>query len=62
MELTAEFMENSMDFEIDYKVRFFQDTTWEVYSVEEECVQSHFQGSLTDCEAWIRLTERGYMG
>lgn len=55
-----------MEFETDYKVRFFQDNTWEVYSVEkptekEEYYQSHFQGSLTDCEAWIRLTEGGYM-
>ena len=50
-----------MDFEIDYKVRFLQDNTWEVYSVEEECEHSHFQGSLTDCEAWISLTEGGYM-
>ena len=53
-----------MDKMIEYKVRYFQDYTYEVYSYDEETSEyhSHFQGSLADCEAWIRLTEAGRMG
>ena len=41
-----------------YKVRFFQDST---YQVLDEADNTMFQGSLADCEAWIRLTEKGYL-
>ena len=48
-----------------FKVRFFQDNIWEVYSINpntyEEIESSLYQGSLSDCEAWIRLEEGGYM-
>jgi hypothetical protein len=48
-----------------FKVRFFQDNTWEVYSINpdtyEEIEPSLYQGSLSDCESWIRLEEGGYM-
>jgi hypothetical protein len=27
----------------------------------DEYLESQFQGSLADCEAWIRLNEGGYM-
>jgi hypothetical protein len=45
-----------------YKVRLVQDNTYEVYwSCDDETSEYHsyFQGSLADCEAWIRLTEAG---
>ena len=52
---------------INYKVRYFQEDRYEVYHLEGEDhphgayeVQDHL-GSLSDCEAWIRLTEGGYM-
>jgi len=48
-----------------YKVRLFQDNTYEVleyYAFEDdECWGSVYQGSLSDCEAYIRLHENGYM-
>ncbi len=42
-----------------YKVQLFLDNTYEVYSFDEKdgSFISHFQGSLSDCEAWIRLKE-----
>ena len=60
----------------EYKVRFYMDNTYEVWKitttygertsaydgepnkVEEESV---YQGSLSDCDAYIRLHEGGYM-
>lgn len=49
-----------------YKVRFQKDDTYQV--VEEYEITSGdwhytvlFSGTLADCEAWIRLTEKGYM-
>jgi hypothetical protein len=51
-----------------YKVRFFQDETYEVTEEVQSDEyyggygeESVFQGSLSDCEAWIRLHEKGYM-
>lgn len=48
-----------------YKVRYYQDDLYEVYSYWEEygtiMTQQEFVGSLADCEAWIRLHENGYM-
>lgn len=60
----------------EYKVRFFQDDTYEVieiittygerisaYDSEPDTVEENkvYQGSLADCEAYIRLHEGGYM-
>ena len=51
-----------------YRVSFYQDGEYEVYEefddpyapyyVSEESV---YKGSLSDCEAYIRLHEQGYM-
>lgn len=60
----------------EYKVRFFQDNTYEVieivttygertsvYDSEPDTVEENkvYQGGLADCEAYIRLREGGYM-
>ena len=42
-----------------YKVRLYKDCVYEVYN--EYTFESYFQGSLADCEAYIRLHEQGYM-
>ncbi len=42
-----------------YHVHIFKDNTYEV--INEETHESLFQGTLADCEAWIRLKERGMM-
>lgn len=40
--------------------RHYGGDEWEVYSGEPGADgESHFIGSLADCEAWIRLTESG---
>lgn len=51
-----------------YIVRFYIDNTYEVIKIkyyiescEIESEKVEYQGSLSDCEAWIRLTEKGYM-
>lgn len=46
-----------------FKVRLFQDNTYEVYVTDDGSGygRSYFQGSLADCEAWIRLRESGRM-
>jgi len=49
-----------------YKVRLFIDNTYEVILIDESDDDdaqdiSMFQGSLSDCEAWIRLKEGGYL-
>jgi len=58
-----------------YKVRFFQDDEYEVVSITYPQTDTFtttspydgrtelqvFKGSLSDCEAWIRLHEKGYM-
>lgn len=57
-----------------YRVQLFQDDIYEVIEVNK-LVEGQpwagwheyhddvkvFQGTLSDCEAWIRLTEKGYM-
>jgi hypothetical protein len=60
----------------EYKVRFFQDKTYEVIEIikidgerassddsESDTVEENkvYQGCLSDCEAYIRLHEGGYM-
>lgn len=45
----------------DYKVVFFQNDTWEVLKINDFDCESVFQGSLADCEAWIRLKQFGYL-
>ncbi len=50
-----------------YKVRFYQDNTYEVlekkyyYYEDDESWESVYQGSLSDCEAYIRLSNNGYL-
>lgn len=56
-----------------YKIEFMKDYTYEVIEVTPEYYSgeygdsapttesSVFQGSLSDCEAYIRLHEGGYM-
>lgn len=50
-----------------YKVRFYQNGNYEVLEVTTDITEtivyetSVFQGSLADCEAFIRLHENGYM-
>lgn len=60
----------------EYKVRFFQDDTYEVleivttygrrtsgYDSDPNIVEENkvYQGRLSDCESYIRLREGGYM-
>jgi len=42
-----------------YKVCFWEDGIYEV--VEISTHETKFKGSLSDCEAWIRLTNKGYL-
>jgi len=48
-----------------YKVRHLKDSTYQVIEIETESENFFrsimFQGSLSDCEAWIRLNESGYL-
>ena len=50
-----------------FKVRFYQNDTYEVlekkyyHYEDDDFYESVFQGSLSDCEAYIRLHEGGYM-
>ena len=48
-----------------FKVRFFQDSTYEVFEFHpvewNDEWEKVYQGSLADCEAYIRLHENGYM-
>ena len=47
-----------------YKVNFFQDNIYEVMEFnpdEDSYCDQVFQGTLPECEAWIRLTESGYL-
>jgi hypothetical protein len=50
---------------MEYKVESLIDSTYQVVvyvQVYEEIEREvKYQGSLADCEAWIRLTEGGYM-
>lgn len=42
-----------------YKVYPLINDTWQVVEIETDSTM--YQGSLADCEAWIRLVEDGYM-
>jgi len=46
-----------------YRVQFYQDGIYEVIRItgDDYAEESVFQGSLSDCEAFIRLNEAGYM-
>lgn len=47
-----------------YRVGYYQDGFYEVLEFNEDEDGYNpvgFQGSLADCEAWIRLHEEGYM-
>jgi hypothetical protein len=41
----------------EFNVRFFQDNTYEVIDRDGE---SQFQGSISDCNAWLQLNDKGY--
>ena len=41
-----------------YKVRFYINDTYEVI---DEDGYSHYQGSLSDCNAWLQLNDKGYL-
>ena len=41
-----------------YKVSLYIDDTYEV--LDRETFEQLYRGSLSDCEAWIRLQEGGY--
>lgn len=41
-----------------YRVRNLKDEKWQVIDDSENVFH---QGNLSDCEAWIRLTEKGYL-
>lgn len=44
------------------KVEWLEDETYQVIVIEEDGgVYVAYQGSLADCEAYIRLKEGGYM-
>jgi hypothetical protein len=48
-----------------YVVSFYSDSNYAVYWVSQSSgdrkESPEFVGSLSDCEAWIRLTEGGYL-
>jgi len=48
-----------------YKVRNLKDRTYQVIDTEADSDDFFstimFQGDLSDCEAWIRLNEGGYL-
>ncbi len=43
----------------EYRVRFLKDSSYQVVDTETDNELSEYQGSLADCEAWIRLKEAG---
>lgn len=51
--------------EENYKVQIFMDNTYEVikevHTYGEVAFERVFQGSLADCESFIRLTNEGYL-
>jgi|TARA_Y100000310_G_scaffold306288_1_gene347282 hypothetical protein len=47
--------------ENDYKVRFYMDNTYLVVTESENDYETHFKGDLSDCYAWIKLTNGGFM-
>jgi hypothetical protein len=58
-----------METSVDYRVRNMQDDTWQVVRRDFAYDGVHdgyyeeieYQGSLADCEAYIKLKEGGYM-
>jgi len=57
-----------------YRIQLFQDSTYQVIEVNKLIEGESwdgwddyhddvvvFQGTLADCEAWLRLNERGYI-
>tara|TARA_R110002153_G_scaffold29634_1_gene90835 strand:+ start:193 stop:357 length:165 start_codon:yes stop_codon:yes gene_type:complete len=43
---------------MDYRVRFYLDNIYEVID-GDGC--SCYQGSLSDCSAWLQLNDKGYL-
>ena len=44
-----------------YRVRFYMDDLYEIVLVDDEAWGSIFQGTIVECEAWLRLKEGGYL-
>ena len=48
-----------------YKVRLMEDNIYEVIEVTligwDRIEKKVFQGTISECEAWINLTENGYL-
>ena len=42
-----------------YEVLYYGDDSWQVWNIIED--RSEFIGTLLDCEAWIRLKNKGYI-
>lgn len=43
---------------MEYRVILFKDNIYHVYNGYKEVL---FEGNLSDCNAWINLTEKGYL-
>ncbi len=47
---------------MEHKVRLFMDDIYQVFELKQYYAEKLvYQGRLADCEAYIRLTEGGYM-
>ena len=46
---------------MSYRVDNLIGDIWQVIDLGDEFENMVYQGSLSDCEAYIRLNERGYM-
>lgn len=48
-----------------FKVRLFQDNIYEIIKITidgwNNIEEKVFQGTLSECEAWLRLTNDGYL-
>ena len=53
----------------EYRVEWYEDERYRVLKIKNDDMleeyheqeETVYSGSLADCEAWIRLTEQGYM-
>jgi hypothetical protein len=50
---------------MNYKVRSLEDGIYQIFEVDNDGLIYYstvlFQGTLSECESWIRLTEEGYL-
>ena len=44
---------------MEYTVQFYMNGEYRVINEQDDSTE--FRGSISDCEAWIRLHEGGYM-